>query len=281
MTHTDTGWVGYMEPLLNRRSYMIKTKRDCELRIVGTSVEPATHTVRIHSNWGWPGYFGQQRIALADAFADADPQPGDIVRTQRAAAYYDDYEWVGSLQALEPGQGYAYYSVTNEEKWFAYPSSSVAAAPRRTKKMRKYETEEIVNDFAYPYNMILVGQVLLDNEPAANARIAVFDGDECRSIGYTDDDGNLLMLVAGEDEATLSYKLMLNGQVFETVETLHYVTDAIVGTPDSPHLIRFGEGQGIGNVQGDDVQCTKVLRDGILFIQRNGVEYNANGMRVK
>ena len=283
LVRTSKGWVGYMEPLLNRRSYMIKAKRDCELRIIGTSVEPATHTVRIHANWGWPGYFGQHRIALADAFADADPQPGDIVRTKQAAAYYDDYEWVGSLQALEPGQGYAYYSVTNEEKWFAYPSSSVAAAPRRYEKMRKYENEEIVNDFAYPYNMILVGKVLLDNEPAANAEVGIFDGDECRSVGYTDAQGQLLMLVAGEDEATLDYKLFLNDETYETVETLHYITDDIVGTPDSPHLIRFGEGQGIGNVQGDDVQCTKVrkvLIDGILYIERNGEKYDATGKRV-
>ena len=141
--------------------------------------------------------------------------------------------------------------------------------------------KEIVNDFAYPYNMILVGRVLLDNEPAANAEVGIFDGDECRSVGYTDAQGQLLMLVAGEDEATLDYKLVLNDQVYETVETLHYITDDIVGTPDAPHIIRFGEGQGIEDVQGDDVQCTKVLRDGILFIERNGVEYNANGMMVK
>lgn len=47
---------------------------------------------------------------------------------------------------------------------------------------------------------------------------------------------------------------------------------------------RFNEEQvatSIGNVQGDKVQSTKVLRDGQLIIIRNGVEYNANGMMVK
>ena len=38
---------------------------------------------------------------------------------------------------------------------------------------------------------------------------------------------------------------------------------------------------GIEDVQGDKVQSTKVLRNGQLFILRNGVEYNMNGQMVK
>ena len=38
---------------------------------------------------------------------------------------------------------------------------------------------------------------------------------------------------------------------------------------------------GVETVQGDKVQSTKVLRNGQLFILRNGVEYNVNGQIVK
>ena len=38
---------------------------------------------------------------------------------------------------------------------------------------------------------------------------------------------------------------------------------------------------GIEQVQGDEVQSTKLLRDGQLIIIRNGVEYNANGQMLK
>lgn len=38
---------------------------------------------------------------------------------------------------------------------------------------------------------------------------------------------------------------------------------------------------GVETVQGDKVQSTKVLRNGQLFILRNGVEYNVNGQMVK
>ena len=291
LLRTDTGWIGTLGTLLCRRSYMVKMKEDCELQLVGKAVNPATHTVRIHKNWGWPGYYGLHRITLANAFAGADPQNGDMVRTHQAAAYYDDFEWVGSLQSLEPGQGYAYYSVDPTDKWFSYPSSAVAAAPRRAPSVMDADGNNDNptytglfapdNEYGYPYNMILVGQVLYENAPAANAEIAFFNGDECRSVGYTDAKGGLMMLVAGEEDADLTCKLVFNDQVYETEETLHYVTDAIVGTPAAPHLIRFGELEGIDQIVNGQSSNRKFFKDGILYIIRNGKIYTATGIEIK
>ena len=39
--------------------------------------------------------------------------------------------------------------------------------------------------------------------------------------------------------------------------------------------------QDIGNVQGDNVQCTKVLRGGILLIERNGKIYSITGKEIQ
>jgi uncharacterized repeat protein (TIGR02543 family) len=38
---------------------------------------------------------------------------------------------------------------------------------------------------------------------------------------------------------------------------------------------------GIDNVQRDNVQCTKVLRDGVIYIMYKGTMYNVQGQRVK
>ena len=38
---------------------------------------------------------------------------------------------------------------------------------------------------------------------------------------------------------------------------------------------------GLGDVQGDKVQCTKIIRDGVLYIMYNGTMYNVQGLRVK
>ena len=42
-----------------------------------------------------------------------------------------------------------------------------------------------------------------------------------------------------------------------------------------------GSGTGVGNVQSDKVQSTKVLINGVLYIERNGVLYDVQGKIVK
>ena len=42
-----------------------------------------------------------------------------------------------------------------------------------------------------------------------------------------------------------------------------------------------GPAQGIEDVQGEKVQCTKVLKDGQLYIVRDGAVYTVSGLRIK
>ena len=55
------------------------------------------------------------------------------------------------------------------------------------------------------------------------------------------------------------------------------------GTFDNRFVISFIPQMptGVGQVPSDQVQCTKVLRDGQLMIIRNGIEYNVNGQMTK
>jgi len=48
--------------------------------------------------------------------------------------------------------------------------------------------------------------------------------------------------------------------------------------------VRFEKGQTTSltpNVQSDDVQCTKVIKNGVLYIKYNGATYNVQGGKVK
>ena len=38
---------------------------------------------------------------------------------------------------------------------------------------------------------------------------------------------------------------------------------------------------GVENVQSDDVQCIKVIENGVLYIIKNGAKYNAQGTRIQ
>ncbi len=56
----------------------------------------------------------------------------------------------------------------------------------------------------------------------------------------------------------------------------------VVVTADASYTALFKvAGEGIGEVPSDQVQSIKVLRDGVLYIERNGRTYDAQGKRVK
>ena len=55
------------------------------------------------------------------------------------------------------------------------------------------------------------------------------------------------------------------------------------GSNQAPRRLRFvfDQATGVENVQGDNVQSTKVIENGVLYIIKNGVKYNAMGQEVK
>ena len=292
LIHEDSVWIGTLTTMAHQHMYKVKMKADRELHIVGNRVEPQTHPITVHQGWNWLGYYQMLRYSVADAMAGMNPQTGDLLMAKRGVSYYEDFEWVGTLQNMEPGQGYILFN-TDTTKQFTYPSTSVAYAPRRAPAALADDADgstphvgtfKPVSNHAYPQNMILVGQVLLDKLPAANAEIGVFADDECRTAGYTDAEGRIMLLVPGEDEVTLNYRLVHDGQQFETLETLLYETDAIVGTYRQPHIIHFGEGQDVEDITTDQSQLSytrKLLRDGNLYILRNSKTYTVHGLEVR
>ncbi len=68
-----------------------------------------------------------------------------------------------------------------------------------------------------------------------------------------------------------------------TGEEDHYTLNAdVVGKDGVVYIISVTQAtEAIDNVQGDNVQCTKVLRNGQLIIEKNGVKYNILGAVVK
>jgi hypothetical protein len=55
------------------------------------------------------------------------------------------------------------------------------------------------------------------------------------------------------------------------------------GQNNAPKKMRFvyGQATGIEDVQGNNVQSTKVIENGVLYIIRDGKTYNAMGQIVK
>ena len=122
----NSQWRGDLDEINVGKMYKVKMRNATTLSVVGEKVDPAAEVVKVKSGWNWIGYTASFNMSIADAFADLNPQDGDVVKSKNDFAIYNSYEWVGTLTALAPGSGYMYYSNATEEKEFTYPSQSSA-----------------------------------------------------------------------------------------------------------------------------------------------------------
>jgi hypothetical protein len=78
-------------------------------------------------------------------------------------------------------------------------------------------------------------------------------------------------------------ELLHNGALVATLHESQPVTLDLNAGNNSGYALRISRKAptGIGDVQRDDVQCTKVIKDGVLLIERNGKTYNASGAQVR
>ena len=230
-TCEDGTWGGMLASLTNTEMYSVLAKADCTLRIVGTA---ANEPVTVYQGWNWIGYQGQQVGTLGDALGGMSKTDGDIVKAQRGVAYWDSYEWSGSLLMMEPGVGYQLKS--NSAGAFSYPASARRAG---------VETFRPVDCHLYPDNAIMAVKVVADSKTLADVEVAAFAGDECRTAAFTNDEGIAFLTIPGDEPCELTFKVAVDGEVVVAPLTLTYETDAIFGTPKHPVVMNLGDADGI------------------------------------
>ena len=292
----DTTYGGSLKVMGVTSSYRVKALRATTLSVEGTAINCAQTPVFINKGWTWIGYLPLQTMSVADALADIAPASGDLVKSKTAFAVYDGAQWVGTLTRMTPGEGYMYQSHATEGFTFHYPEVSAMQylhAPMRTND----QMASIFSPVTDPYsgNMSIIARVMNGDEAVHGVEVGVFAGDECRGAATEDgymvndqmvnDFGYWFLTVAGDEAAPLTIKVYdpATGETITVQQTLTYTDDATLGSLDEPYIIQLNAAEGVEDVQGDNVQCTKVrkvLIDGILYIERNGEKYDATGKRV-
>ena len=277
LMNENGSWDGNLtDSLTNDQMYTVKLKNDRTLRLVGQPVNPDNNPINLRAGWNWVGYYGRQVVSVTDALAGMSPEDGDILKGQSGVAYYDMNEWAGSLLMLEPGVGYM-INVTGINpgviKPFRYPGSTVSHAPART-PARSSSVDNSNASFTfqpvdyrnYSGNAIMSAKIVKDNVPVTKAEIAIFAGDECRAVAVTNDKGVAYLTIPGDDAATLTFQVAWGGDIYQTVETITYETDAVYGTPKDPMVIKLGNATGV---------------DGIDATGETGTVYDLQGRKVE
>ena len=223
--------------------------------------EDKERAVTLAKGWNWIAYTPLTTMTVDVALAAANPQKGDIVKSQTGVALYGDYGWEGSLKALESGRGYLYYSNANDTTSFLYPTETAASAARAKTRMaaprRAPEDLCIFNPVPlglYPSNMTMAIQLRDGDAVVDTCEVAAFIGDECRGATRASDNGLYYLVISGDGAGqSMVLRTCIDGEIIDIDNTQTYVSDANIGTSWEPYVIDLKNVlSGISSIVTDD-----------------------------
>ena len=250
--HDGSQWIGRLTAIDNAQMYMVQANTATTVSVTGTPVDPLANTIFLNSGWNWIPYTPLSTMSIADAFAGWDPAVDDIIKSQHAVAYYDGYEWVGSLRSMEPGKGYMALSANNLA--FNYPANSVRDI--RLAPAKSGSTEPSLPDPGmanqYSSNMVVLAQVTSQGHPQSDVQVAILSGNQCRSTAITDHQGKIYLTVPGDTPCQLTIKVKDGENIYTLPQHIDYVNDAVVGTTRAPYIINLDTATGIEEMENGE-----------------------------
>ncbi|MBQ4018244.1 MAG: hypothetical protein II605_03260, partial [Paludibacteraceae bacterium] len=285
-------WKGGNNPLVPAVNAMYKMKitrtpatqtasLQTQMSIRGRQLPLSEMPVTVAPGWNWMAYTPLTTKRIEPALAGLQPKAGDIIKSQTAVSIYSYRGWEGTLTALEPGHGYLYFSADSTTKSFRYPDDLYTPRGTMSAPMRavNYQQSALswftpVDKHLYQSNMTMTIRVVDGEAVVDTCEIAAFVGDECRGAVRADDEGLYYLVITGEGAGhAMEIKTVLNGEIVTIDNTLTFTSDNHIGTPWEPYIIQLNPAEGIEEITDDKSQITntrKIIRDGILYILRNG-----------
>ena len=119
---TAFGWSGDLtrDGLGNEKSYLIHISETDTIQHRGLALDPDTVPISVVRGWNRIGFVSTKNLAINTALANYNATDGDLIKSQQAFAVYSNtLGWVGSLNTLEPTEGYLLKSA--DSATFTYP----------------------------------------------------------------------------------------------------------------------------------------------------------------
>jgi hypothetical protein len=241
------GWDGTLEAIDLARMYEINVNGNVELTLNGLVANPANHEITISNGWNWIGYPVQQSMSLANAFANFTPANGDLIKSKTAFATYENGNWTGGLNTLEPGYGYMYKSTANTTKTFTYPSNRGGDVKANMTSENNHWTTD---HSRFANNMNVLAVVELDGAEAYNDNIEVgaFVGNECRGsvrLMRVENSGRYMafLTIHGETGEPVSFRVLDGNGEREVEETIDLRINTVVGEMNKPFVLHANDSE--------------------------------------
>ena len=254
--------------------YKVNASESVTVDLIGVPVDPSSSPVTIANDWNWIGFNSRSYMTVNEAFAELNPEDGDIVKGQGLFSVYNDYEWVGTLNTLVPGRGYIYRSLSTKSKTFHYPEASSSSLAAQSPARRSHAKAE---PFRYAGDMSIIAQVTDGERIISDAVVSVYAGDELR--GFSGDavlDDIHFISVQGEGAGTpLRVVIEAEGNTY-TFEGLSFRDNDVIGGVKNPTRFNIGA-TGIQSIQMDDPGEVYDLFGRRVIYPQKGTIYIING----
>lgn len=242
-------WYGTLNAITNEQMYMVRTNTACNATMTGHTDTFNNFPITINNGWNWIGFPGNESVGVTTALSGFTPEANDQIKSKNNGystyiVYGNNALWYGTLNMLEPGQGYMYKSNSNASKTLIYQNG-------RGKTLIDNVTVDgntfLPKDADYAYNMTITAVVEFDGGElrSENYELAAFVGNECRGsvkLMYVEpfDRYMAFLLVSGDVEGCLHFVLTDGNSASWSEDYLMYNNDETVGTPAEPAVLHFG-----------------------------------------
>lgn len=219
-----------------------------------------SRSITLHTGMNYLGYPLQNASSLSDAIPNAED--GDAIIGQQGFAQYENGEWDGTLETLQPGNGYLYKSINDKSLLFEQCSTP------------KYDdntiyTTDVVNFRTYPDMMGIVAQIYTHNAYIATEQYIIYAmvGNECRGMSSLKNN-HYYLSINGQREEGISFVIedtKTNKQVIAH-ETTIFAED-VLGYRNEPYTFNFDIATSVNNALINQKGMTIYSIDGKLLHQ--------------
>jgi hypothetical protein len=118
----DGYWWGDLDEvgIMTESMYLIEVAADCTVELEGPAVDPADHEITLYPEWTWIGFPCTEEVDIVVALSGLEAEEGDMIEgPDGVAEYLGGGFWYG-IETLVPGQGYMYYSASDESKTLVF-----------------------------------------------------------------------------------------------------------------------------------------------------------------
>jgi hypothetical protein len=243
------GWIGNLTDISETGLYLVNTNRAHSLVLKGRAA-PANTAITLDRGWNWIGYIPSFTLPVQSALAGINAQDGDMIKAQSTFAVWSGNGWMGTLNYLQAGNGYMYYSSNAMAQTLVYPSENSQTFSMQLRSGPSVAPHwEVTDPGRFSSNMTFISVVFNSTEEVHSdeLEIGAFSGSDCRGSIVLQYEGSLdrymgFLTVHGEGSESITFKIYdhVTGEEYAASNAaVKFVTNEIFGMPDNPYIFRY------------------------------------------